>query len=532
MLYYDTVRHLKPGQIAGRLQAMAKDRMRRPRPVTLPPSLNGSLNPRTPFLYHDPWNGREQLCDGRFRFLNHEEHLGWPVNWRAAETLPLLWQFNLHYFHYLHLLDGAEREEICKDWIRANALGSKPAWHPYPTSLRIVNWCKANLKSGEVQESIYQQAAFLFRNQETYHPGNHLLENARALVFAGTYFGEQGEAPRWLERGLEIYERETPAQVLDDGGYFERSPMYHALVLEGYLDVMNLHGNSHEAVPLIDAAKRMANFLITVTHPSGQLALFNDSTQEIAPPTADLLDYGQRLTGYQARKVTASSSGYFVDEAQDLYLIIDGGPIGPSFLPAHAHADIFSFELSVKQRPIVVDSGVCEYKAGEMRQYARSTRAHNTVTVDKLDQAECWGSFRVARRFDPKDVSFRTDAEGSRFAGTFDGYGKLIGDQVIHQRSIVSTKADRRIRVADRVSGTGKHLAESMLHLHPSVAVQRDGNRLTLKCEEVECLLTVERGEVAIEDGWYCPRFGVKERNTVIAISGGVPCELAYTISY
>ncbi|MCA1602874.1 MAG: heparinase II/III family protein [Acidobacteria bacterium] len=535
ILYYHTARYLKPNQILGRLQAKPRARFRRPHAIAPPAGLQGRLNPKVSLLHHDPWNSRELLGNGDFHFLNHQEHLDRPVNWKVP-ALPLLWQFNLHYFSYLHLLEEDEQLEICDDWIHANPLGSEPAWHPFPTSLRLVNWCKANLRSREISESIYQQAAFLSRNLETHHPGNHLLENARALIFAGSYFAGQGEASLWLERGLEIYGRETPVQVLGDGGHFERSPMYHALMLEGYLDIINILESKHPARPVLtDAATMMCDFLLSVTHPSGRLALFNDSTEEIAPRTRELLEYAQSLLGYQARTgFTFVDSGYFIHETDDLYLIIDGGPIGPSFLPAHAHADIFSFELSLQERPFIVDSGVYEYRQGEMRRYARSTRAHNTVTIDRTDQAECWGSFRVARRFDPKDVSFSRDSHGSRFVGRFDGYGKLIGDRIVHRRSIRCTDARRQIQVEDSITGKGKHLVESMLHLHPAVSAEREGNSIKLRNGQVECLITVERGEVASEAGWYCPRFGVKQMNTVIAIRAEtkLPVELSYTITY
>ena len=533
--YFHTTRHLKPGQILGRLLAQSKKRVGLP-PLPEPPvKLEGTLKSTVPFVHHDPWNSGKELREGRFRFLNYDAHLGWPANWKAP-GLPLLWQFNLHYFDYLYLLSREEQLEISSDWVRANRLGNTVGWHPYPTSLRVVNWCKLRLDTPELLRSIYQQASHLYRNIEFHQPGNHLLENAKALIFAGGYFEGQGEAYRWLRRGLRIFQRETPVQVLKDGGYFECSPMYHAIMLKGYLDIINVLPQEHPDLPLLrESAKQMTDFLVSVTHPDGHIALFNDSTHEIAVSTRSLAQYAQDLLHHQARKLYSFfETGYFIHENPSIYLIIDGGAIGPDFLPAHAHADIFSFELSFQERPFIVDSGVYEYKQGQMRRYARSTRAHNTVTIDRTDQAECWGSFRVARRFDPKDVSFTRDSHGSRFVGRFDGYGILIGDHIVHRRSIRCTDARRQIQVEDSITGKGKHLVESMLHLHPAVSVEREGNSIKLRNGQVECLITVERGEVASEDGWYCPRFGVKQKNTVIAIRAEtkLPVELSYTITY
>ncbi|PYT09327.1 MAG: heparinase, partial [Acidobacteria bacterium] len=225
----------------------------------------------------------------------------------------------------------------------------------------------------------------------------------------------------------------------------------------------------------------MGDFLASLTHPNGKIALFNDATQEIAPGTASLLAYLHDLTGHRAEKRSAfPHSGYFVHEDAEVFLAIDGGELGPNYLPGHAHADIFSFELSLGANPFVVDSGVFEYQAGEMRSYVRGTRAHNTLCVDRRDQAECWGGFRVARRFAPFAVSFRANNGKVLFEGSFDGYAHLLGDGIIHHRRIEIDPERRELRVHDSVEGTGRHLVESLLHLHPAVQVTQEGSRTVL----------------------------------------------------
>lgn len=39
----------------------------------------------------------------------------------------------------------------------------------------------------------------------------------------------------------------------------------------------------------------MLEFLINATHPNGKIALFNDSTEEIANSTIDLLEYAKNI---------------------------------------------------------------------------------------------------------------------------------------------------------------------------------------------------------------------------------------------
>ena len=158
---------------------------------------------------------------------------------------PKLWLYNLHYFDGLAASADDEhralQRRLVARWIAENPPGHGNGWEPYPISLRLVNWIKWSL-SGEALDrawlaSLAVQARWLARHIEWHLLGNHLLANAKALLFAGLFF-DGPEAWRWFEQGLSIYEREIPRQILADGGHFELSPMYHAIILEDFLDVL------------------------------------------------------------------------------------------------------------------------------------------------------------------------------------------------------------------------------------------------------------------------------------------------------
>ena len=427
-------------------------------------------------------------------------------------------------------------ESICLDWVHNNPVGRGVGWHPYTTSKRIVNWCRAGISSAALLDSLYEQAAYLYRNLETYLEGNHLLENARALVFAGNFFGGGGESGRWLNRGIRLFQRELTTQVLADGGHYERSPMYHAIVLEGCVDVLNLVDPDDPSWrAIVEIANRMVDFQVSLTHPNGRIGLFNDSTEEIAVPTSALVEYATQVTGRSAQSRTAlPDSGYYVLRHDELHAIVDAGAVGPDHLPGHAHADILSFELSLSEKLFVVDTGVFEYEAGPLRALVRSTAAHNTVSVDGRDQVECWGSFRVARRYSPADVRFEETTTEIGLAAEFRGYAKLIGDSIIHARRITVDKEVRRLTVSDTISGTGRHAVVSRIHLHPEVATARRGDSYELRVGGTRALLTISEGEHTIETSPYFPEFGKRVDRPVVEIGGTVdlPVQLEYSIEY
>jgi hypothetical protein len=201
----------------------------------------------------------QRLAQGIFRLINEELPLGFPVPWQPSQT-GRLWRYNLHYFDYaldLAMLVKWRNDEqaagvlarLFRDWIEANPIGHGVGWHSYPIARRIVNWIQAfSLASpsaifkDEASEakwltSLYQQARFLEDHLEYDCLGNHLLANGKALVFAGLFFGGKAGS-RWFNIGQRILWNGLQDQLLEDGGHQERSPMYHSIVLQDYLEVV------------------------------------------------------------------------------------------------------------------------------------------------------------------------------------------------------------------------------------------------------------------------------------------------------
>jgi len=167
-------------------------------------------------------------------------------DWGGA-SLDDLRRYNLHYFDDLNAEDAERRSQwhasLIERWIDENPPAKGVGWDPYPTSLRIVNWIKwalcGNPLSIHALESLKLQTDYLSKRIEWHLLGNHLFANAKALVFSGLFFsGEVAE--RWLDTGFSIIDRQVSEQILADGGHFERSPMYHSIILEDVLDLLNI----------------------------------------------------------------------------------------------------------------------------------------------------------------------------------------------------------------------------------------------------------------------------------------------------
>ena len=484
-----------------------------------------------------------------FRFLNFEHSVPAQGGWNDA-AIEKLWLYNLHYFEDLNAQDADQRNAwhraLIERWVLENPPTSGNGWEPYPTSLRIVNWVKwlafgNDAPTGMVQ-SLATQARWLSKRLEWHLLGNHLFANAKALVFAGLLF-EGAEANEWLAKGLRIIERELPEQVLPDGGNFERSTMYHAIFLEDVLDLVNAAGHWPGRVPeqqvaqWRDAAARMLDWLAGMTHPDGEIALFNDAAFGVAPTLAELRSYAQRLgvehgsprrcaprddesaviatpltvIASEARQsipllLHFPDSGYVRLQQDNAVALLDIAPIGPDYLPGHAHADTLSFELSVFGQRVVVNGGTSRYGLGPERLHERGTAAHSTVEVAGENSSEVWGGFRVARRARPFDLQLSANDATATVACSHDGYMRLAGAPV-HRREWVMEASS--LRVTDTVAG-GTHAAVARYVLHPDVQITAVGTndwQLTLPNGE-RLRVQVLAGVARLDAARYAPEFG------------------------
>jgi uncharacterized heparinase superfamily protein len=353
--------------------------------------------------------------------------------------------------------------------------------------------------------------------------GNHYLANAKALVFAGLFFSGS-EAESWLAKGLHIFSQQFPEQILDDGGHFERSPMYHSIVLGDILDLYYLSGLFGSGLEGWRArfealALKMLHWLRVLSHPDGNISFFNDAAFDIAPTLALLERYatavGIAVPSPDLDGATfLQNSGYVRLQRGDAVAILDVGDIGPYYLPGHAHADTLSFELSLGKDRLLVNSGTNCYGQGRDRDWQRSTSAHNTVVVDGENSSVIWGGFRVAQRAHPINVSVRQCSDGSLLvSAAHDGYKRLPG-RVVHTRTWCL--GNTGIEVSDVLEGHFNS-AVARFHLFPGhEIVQLNG--LAVRVGQRTVRFETEPTTITLEPSEFYPGFGRRHENKCITV--------------
>jgi uncharacterized heparinase superfamily protein len=339
----------------------------------------------------------------KFVFLNLSKQFGQTINWNESEY-GKLWNYNLQYLDYLNQqnIDQQTTLVLIHSLYKEIHTGRIPN-EPYPASLRILNLIKfihrTNEKNTLVLSFLNNQISYLSKNKEYHILGNHLLENAFALTAAGLVSQDH----KLFKESSQLLLSELNEQILPDGAHFERSVMYHAILFERLLDLINLFlknefdQSSKINLVLKQKAENMLGFIQKICFSNLDMPMFNDASNGISSSIPELIQYAATL-GIQTKPIQLKESGYRKLESNNFEIVIDVEGIAPNYQPGHAHADSTSFICYINQKPFLVETGTSTYQAGKRRAIERASSSHNVVVINQINSADVWGAFRVGKR--------------------------------------------------------------------------------------------------------------------------------------
>lgn len=524
LLFY-TVRNLKPVQIKGQIQRkFGKKRTCKkyssackPADVRIViPELDEDENYLSRFAV-------EALMENEILLL-HEKH-GLNEQWKV-DTASHLWNYNLHYLEFVIPLaakykktgEAGYREKclaLIHSWIKASDR-SEDAYEPYTISLRTVNILislelldETDVKT--IYDSLFEQYRYLQSHLEMALLANHYFENLKALVIGSILFRDMGAYHRYYHLFLE----QIAEQILPDGLHFERSLMYHKIILEDVLRVYTVLvsvGLTKDAKKLQPAVKAMAKAMKSLELGFERTPLFNDSGDNVSRELSGLLKAAERICERVHKETVFPAGGYYRFDYGNCAVLFDCGDIGPSYMGGHAHNDCLSFELAVDGKMLLVNSGTGQYQ-GEDRAFFRSTAAHNTMMIDDREQSELWGEHRAARRLGHIEAR-RDDVV---LTGSFRNYqGDWFSRRLQWMGNVLN--------ISDEVKSKGNHMLRCFFHLNPEYYYERK--------EKVVCINGGGRqlAEIVPSQGsdilihtegkltGYSPDFGLRRKKQVLEI--------------
>lgn len=476
------------------------------------------------------------------------------INYRdpsVAGNVKNIWEKNRH--HHVSVLAAAyaatrderyaaETARQLTSWVRNNPFLRGVNWtSALELGIRLIawTWMERLLRGAPQHHALFGADGVMwpviYRHQwlirHYYSVGssanNHLIGELAGLFIASTVWPYFPESRAWGAYAREKLEEAMVRQTFPDGLNREQAFAYHVFVLDFFLLVAAEAARAGAPISRTGEVvmAKMARAIVALTDCRGHVPRYGDDDEgkalDLGPIRSALdcpwwKDCLSRLPAPE-NEYAFSGAGLYV-LAQDRgtpnerLCIMDAGPLGYLSIAAHGHADALAFTLNVGGEPVIVDPGTGAYHADPAaRAYFRSTRAHNTVTVDGLDQSQPAGVFLWTHHARTRILEWGS----GRIEAEHDGYRRL-SDPVTHRR--VAQWVDDALVIADELDAQGEHEYEFRLHFSPrcrvavgdeEFVVQWDGGQMRISRDAA---LTYRVAEGEDEAGWYSPGFNVKER--------------------
>ncbi|PYP89152.1 MAG: hypothetical protein DMF61_04070 [Blastocatellia bacterium AA13] len=405
-----------------------------------------------------------------------------------------------------------------------------------------------------------------------FSPNTHLTGEALGLFYLGVALPELTESESWREIGARILIEQLSIQIRGDGVYFEQASYYHRYTTDFYLHFVLLAKAAGIELPLEVRNKlsKLLNYLMWITRPDGSSPLVGDDDggrlitfgQREPDDFRDTLAIGAAMLDrsdlkYVAGKATSEllwllgpeslrayyelaseppltlsrafdAGGYYVMrdgwERESSFALIDCGPHG-SLNCGHAHSDALAIEFSALGKTWLVDPGTFVYTGDEkMRDWFRTTEAHNTVAVDGRSQSQPAGPFSWTGAASSGQVDFLPGSGIAFFKGSHSGYARL-DDPVHHTRSVALVRAEadalpgERLNsyliVRDRFDALARHRYSFLYHFPSSCKAVAHGPRITVARRTGEnltiALFGATQAQARVTSGWVSNCYGRRE---------------------
>ena len=507
-------------------------------------------------------SGAEKALQHRFNSIGIEWQFGDKIDWSFNPTTQpgskwpanheWTWQLSRHsawvdlgraYYATGDEKYAAEFVSELKSWVHDCPVPSKADNKPFSRWRTI----EAGIRTGSVWPEVYQlflasksfddEALILMVKSEVEHAlylmqfhmkGNWLTMESNGLYHVGALFPEFREAKNWRETALGRLYAELSIQVYPDGAQIELAPGYHGVTVQNFLGPVDLVPLTGFEVPKDYTAtmEKMFDYFLFSMQPTRRTPALNDSG---AGEVVRWLETGAKLfplredflwvaTEGKQGKAPAQTSYQFPYAGQfilrsgwdrnALWLCMDGGPFGFG----HQHEDKLSVTVTAFGQPLLVEGGVYTYDASDWRRYVLSSRAHNVVLVDGLEQNRRKGPSETFVVKTPLPHVWESNETFDHAAAVYDEAWGPKSERTVKQTRHVFFVKPGLFVIADELEPKDgqAHTYEALFHLDATdvkvdglqVATQNKGANLTLQAFGAEGVSIIKGQKEPVVQGW------------------------------
>ena len=338
----------------------------------------------------------------------------------------------------------------------------------------ITDWYKSVWEHGE-------------RLYNDYRTGNWLLMEMDGLTQIGIFYPVLLNAKQWFNFAVEMLDKQLDLQFYPDGLQYELTTHYHHVSINCYIRLMRVAKAYGVALPdsFLKKLEGTIAFYGKLIMPDFRLPNLNDGTWvkagnyiseyiDFYPQRKDftwIVSEGSQGEPPPYNSIALPWSGLMAFrtgwDADTIWGLLDAAPFGR----AHQHEDKLSLLIYMNGRLVLTEGGIYAYDDSQMRKYVLSTRSHNTIRVNGMDQNRGlnfkWEDDDIKKE---SGMIYSINEEYDYAAGLYnEGYGPKAEQFAVHERAIIFLKkpsftAKPFFIVIDRLHADRINKYESLWH--------------------------------------------------------------------
>ena len=318
---------------------------------------------------------------------------------------------SLHRFGWLdegvkdHGWDGNVLQNLITSWGMAHAKGLNcEVLEAYSASERLINWIYHLQKFQLTEASVEANVAKIIRNEFRFlianleykffgQTGNHIINNARALIVCGSWFGNS----EIIYLGRKIVESELPNLYTAASFLREGSLHYHVLVLIWLCEISLVLRKANQS------SEKITGFILNGIEPVGALTYSEDGRRLLPPigdlspdlsPESSLIKLDQALKAAELPEISnwfnaidslvntqfTPSFARLSQAKFDVFCRVDELMENPVCF--HGHDDHGSISIYLDGEMVMGDLGQYSYSSTQLSRHMKSAAAHNTYQID------------------------------------------------------------------------------------------------------------------------------------------------------
>lgn len=494
-------------------------------------------------------------------YITFENKPNWMISFESHEQFLSLHRWNWllsRISDYPNQGDFSWGMTLVRSWLhQMDIIPKGPASESYTVGERISNICLFGRQTtgtwaslpDDIKDAIKYKTKYLGHRLE-YIPGNltgnHLINNARALLFAGHCCDVRAS----IEVGRTILQDNLPT-IVDKYGFLREGSSHYQFLFTRWLLEIRFVAEENGDLKTINIIKKHLPLMLEACHfflvkkENGefQLPLFGDISPDFEPKwlitlhKSKLAQFNSNLgadenIGWAAlfkdfrdnpkinwnppsgksKKIWCQNdiNGWYRLDFFDWVAIWHAENPSGRCIASHAHHDAGSLALFKSGREILIDSGRHEYENSEINNYGQKANAHSTMTIDDFPMLLSRRDHRLHKNYKETWLKVSCDDEGNRCIVTIehDGFKRIPKDIKMHQRVYEFT--ENTVRVADSIDGSGRATINTFFQC------PHNSNKITL-CNSTMDLSKFTKmqfkGTFNPIGGWRFESFGRKEES-------------------